>query len=136
MLRGEDMQQYFTSFLTAEQAEFMQAVLTTKAAPRKEAFPPITASTDSTSMERLIGSYLDLYLTKPLGPPGMPPQRITITRQRIPPSSDQMLDASSPADAYYSAVWQRRVSAAVEPREPHDPERVRRAPSASREFSA
>ena len=44
MLRGEDMQQYFTSFLTAEQAEFMQAVLTTKAAPRKEAFPPITAS--------------------------------------------------------------------------------------------
>lgn len=104
-------------------------------APLPVLFPPITASTDSTSMERLIGSYLDLYLTKPLGPPGMPPQRITITRQRIPPSSDQMLDAS-PADAYYSAVWQRRVSAAVEPREPHDPERVRRAPSASREFSA
>jgi hypothetical protein len=35
MLRGDDMQQYFTSFLTAEQVEFMQAVLTIKAAPRK-----------------------------------------------------------------------------------------------------
>ena len=35
MLRGDDMQQYFTSFLTAEQVEFMQAVLTTRAAPRK-----------------------------------------------------------------------------------------------------
>ena len=35
MLRGDDMQQYFTSFLTAEQVEFMQAVLTIRASPRK-----------------------------------------------------------------------------------------------------
>jgi hypothetical protein len=81
-------------------------------------------------MERLMGSYLDLYRTTPIGPPGRAPQPITITRQRIPPPSDEVLDAS-PADAYYSAVWQRRVSAAAEPREPRDPERVRRAPSAS-----
>ena len=99
-------------------------------APLPVLFPPITAPADSISMERLMGSYLDLYLTTPIGPPGRAPQPITITRQRIPPPSDEVLDAS-PADAYYSAVWQRRVSAAAEPREPRDPERVRRAPSAS-----
>ncbi|KOO30602.1 hypothetical protein Ctob_009862 [Chrysochromulina tobinii] len=99
-------------------------------APLPVLFPPITAPADSISMERLMGSYLDLYRTTPIGPPGRTPQPITITRQRIPPPSDEVLDAS-PADAYYSAVWQRRVSAAAEPREPRDPERVRRAPSAS-----
>ncbi len=107
-------------------------------APLPVLFPPVDAPADGPSLERLVGAYLDLYQTAPLGPPGTPPEElkpITITRQRIPPPSDELADASA-ADAYFSAVWQRRVAAAAEPREPRDPERVRRAPSASRDNEA
>ena len=68
-------------------------------------FPPIGVPPDL----KLLGSYLDLYITTPVaGPPGTPSQPITVSRQRIPAPADGTLGAS-PADVYYSAVWPRLV---------------------------
>lgn len=49
-----------------------------------------------------------------------------MTRQRIPPPSSALVEVS-PADAYYTTVWARRVATAAEPREPADVERARAA---------
>ena len=68
-------------------------------------FPPIGVPPDL----KLLGSYLDLYITTPIaGPPGTPSQPITVSRQRIPAPADGTLGAS-PVDVYYSAVWPRLV---------------------------
>jgi hypothetical protein len=61
------------------------------------------------AMERLLRSYLDLYVTTtPVsGPPGTSPQPISVARQRIPASADGPADGTlgaPPADAYSSAA--------------------------------
>ena len=38
MLRGEEMQNYFSDFLTAKQASFARGMLALKAAPKRETF--------------------------------------------------------------------------------------------------
>jgi hypothetical protein len=68
-------------------------------------FPPITAPADHGSMEGLLRSYLDLYVTTTVF--GAAPGTITVARQRIPAPADGPADGSlgaPPADAYSSGA--------------------------------
>ena len=73
-------------------------------------FPPITAPADHGSMEVLLRSYLDLYVTTtPVSgaAPGTSPRPITVARQRIPAPADGPADGTlgaPPTDAYSSAA--------------------------------
>jgi len=73
-------------------------------------FPPISAPADHGSMEGLLRSYLDLYVTTTEvfgAAPGTIPRPITVARQRIPAPADGPADGSlgaPPADAYSSAA--------------------------------
>ena len=74
-------------------------------------FPPITAPADHGSMEVLLRSYLDLYVTTTPdvvgAAPGTSPRPITVARQRIPAPADGPADGSlgaPPADAHSSAA--------------------------------
>jgi len=62
-------------------------------------FPPINAPADHGSMERLLRSYLDLYVTPVFGAaPGTIPRPITVARQRIPAPADGPADGSLQQD--------------------------------------
>ena len=135
---GADTDADGTVFAAAAAAAIPIPLVDETLAPLPVLFPPADVPSDASSIEALVRSYMDLLQSAPLGPPGTPAAertRIPLTRQRLPPTLERRRAAGGPvADAYYAAVWQRRVSAAV-PREPRDAQRARKAPSASRESS-